>query len=464
MRSAEKTAFAEFGKAPVPTPRAQSIVRSVTGFTAACVLVSNVIGTGIFTTTGFLARDIGDPSLILLLWVIGGALSLAGALSYSELGAAMPHVGGEYVYIREAYGRMAAFLSGWASFTVGFGAALAASVMGFSSYCLALFRELGFTALPLNDKSVALVALWGLTVVHTAGVGVGGLVQRVLTAVKVGAIGVLIVAGFGGGHGNWGNLGITNLDTQFSLSKAAVSLIFITFAYSGWNAAGYIAGEIINPVRNLPKAMVGGTVFVSILYVALNVVYLYALPVTELQGVVEVAEKAAVGLFGPRAALFVTVLLCLSILGSASAMIWAGPRVYYAMAEDGVFPTIVSHVRGAYGAPVKAIILQSFWATLLVVTGTFEQLVVYAGFVLALFSSVAVGSVIVLRWRAPQMQRPFRVRPYPLVPLIFVVVSTATMVWTLIGRPVESLLGVATVLSGLPAYFFFGASKKTVPQ
>lgn len=441
-------------------PPVQELARRVTGFTAACVLVSNVIGTGIFTTTGFLARDIGDPLRILALWVIGAVLALAGAVSYSELGAAMPDAGGEYVYIREAYGRIPGFLSGWMSFTIGFGAAIAAAAIGFASYFLALWGDAagpagasGMVGWLANTKTLALVALWGLTAVHAVGVGPGGGLQRVLTMAKVGAIAVLVVAGLSIGHGQWANL-TRSIPAPFSLSTTAVSLIFITFAYSGWNAAGYIAGEIADPGRNVPRAMMWGTIFVTLVYLALNVVYFYALPVDQLQGTLAVAEKSSVALFGPPAARFVTALLCVSILSAASAMVWAGPRVYYAMARDGVFPAMFGEVCAATGVPTKATVLQSAWASILILTGTFEQLVVYAGFALALFSSIAVGSVVVLRRTRPDLPRPFRVRPFPLLPVIYIAISVAIMWYTLLGRPLESLLGVATAVAGLPVYYW----------
>jgi APA family basic amino acid/polyamine antiporter len=430
-------------------------MRSVGGFTAACVLISNVVGSGIFTTTGFMARDLGDPGLILFLWIVGAFLALAGALSYSELGAALPEAGGEYVYIRHAYGPFVAFLSGWTSFTVGFGAAIAAAAMGFAAYVLQIFpldSETGPGA-----KILALGLIWALTAVHLAGVGPGGALQRLLTILKVGAIVLLVGGALVFGHGNWENLTVIDPQVTPSFGTVMVSLIFVTYTYSGWNAAGYIAGEIVNPGRTLPRSMIWGTLFVGSIYIILNTVYFYALPVAALAQppVLPVAEKVSVALFGPAAARFVAIMLCISIAGAASAMVWVGPRVYYAMARDGVFPALFSETWDESGTPGRAIIIQSVWVTLLIVSGTFEQLVIYSGFALSLFSALAVGAVIILRWRNANLVRPYRVPLYPFVPLFYVAISSLIVLYTAIERPLESLLSVATVFAGTPLYLLW---------
>lgn len=442
---------------PVASPAAQTL-RRVSGFTAACVLVSNVIGSGIFTTTGFMARDIGDPNLILVLWVLGALVALAGALSYSELGTALPEVGGEYVYIRRAYHPLLGFLSGWTSFTIGFGAAIAAAAMGFSAYILQAFPhvDLGSEA-ALLDKLLALGLVWGLTGVHVVGVGPGGLLQRLLTLLKIGAILVLVGGALFVGHGTWQNLTTITPSVEPSFGTLFVSLIFVTYTYSGWNAAGYIAGEIEDPGRNIPRAMIWGTVFVGSVYIIVNLIYFYALPVTALaqEPVLPVAEKVAVALFGSAAARLVALMLSVSIAGAASAMIWAGPRVYYAMARDGVLPTLFSTTRGASDTPRQSIIIQSLWVTLLLVSGTFEQLIIYSGLALTLFGGLAVSSLIVLRWREPQLIRPYAVPLYPFVPLFYLAVSVLILGYSVIERPQEAVLALVTILAGAPFYFLW---------
>lgn len=428
--------------------------RRVSGFTAACVLVSNVIGSGIFTTTGFMARDLGDPALILWLWLFGAGITLAGSLSYSELGAALPQAGGEYVYLRRAYGPFPAFLSGWASFTVGFSAAIAAGAMSFAAYAWQLFPHSSGEAGGAGTV-LALALLWLLTGVHLAGVGAGGVVQRLLTLAKVGAIVLLVAGAFSVGQGSWEHVTELGATPGPSPGTIVASLLFVFFAYSGWNAAGYIAGEIADPGRAIPRAMLWGTLFIGCVYLLLNLVYLYALPVSLLAQapLLPVAEKAAGALFGPPAARFVTVTLCISIAAAVSAMVWAGPRVYYAMAKDGALPSWFAERWGRGQAPGRAILLQSLWATLLILSGTFEQLVIYSGFVLIGFSALAVSCVFVLRRRQPDLPRPYRVPLYPLLPGFFVLTALIILGYGLLQRPTEAAWAAGTLLAGVPFYW-----------
>ncbi len=400
-----------------------------------------------------MARDVGDPWLILSLWTIGALLALAGAVCYSELGTALPMVGGEYIYLRQAYGPFVGFLSGWASFTVGFGAAIAAGAVSFSSYLLQLIPH--DNELLMVSKVLALGLVWTFTAVHVAGVGPGGLVQQILTVLKVGLILGLITAAFALGNGNWTHITLHKPVSTPSFGLVFVSLIFVIYAYSGWNTAGYIAGEIVNPARNIPRTMIGGTLLVGLLYLALNMVYFFALPITAIADppLLPVAEKASVALFGSIAGQFITILLCISIAGSVSAMIWAGPRVYYAMAKDGLFPAFFSKTREKGGAPQRSIILQSLWATILILSGTFEQLVIYSGVILAFFTALAVGAVIVLRYRQPQLIRPYKVPLYPFVPALYIMVSIMIVIYTAMERPTESAWAMTTVLTGIPLYF-----------
>lgn len=429
--------------------------RRVGWFTAACVLVSNIIGGGIFTTTGFIARDLGDPLLVLSLWLVGALLALAGAISYSELGAALPRAGGDYVYLRLAYGPLVGFLSGWASFTVGFGAGIAASSMSFASYALrvaALADENRFLV-----KALALLLVWILTAVHAAGLVAGGWLQRQLTTMKIIAIAGLIIGGLALGTGSWANLTVRAPDADPSLGSFIVALIFVLYTYFGWNVAGYIAGEIADPGLTIPRIMIGGTAFVAAIYLLLNLVYLYALPVTALAQppLLPVVEKATAALWGPASARLAALVLCLSIAGGVSAMVWAGPRVYWAMAQDGTFASFFKALSPVTGVPVRAILLQSTWASVLILTGTFEQLVIYSGLILAAFSALTVGAVVVLRMRRPDLARPFHTPLYPLIPAVFIGGALIVIGYSLIQRPLESLLGIGTILSGIPFYFFW---------
>lgn len=407
-----------------------------------------------------MARDVGDPWLILALWGGGALLALIGAMCYSELGAAFPLVGGDYIYLREAYHPFVAFLSGWAAFTVGFGAAIAAGVMGFSAYVLQLVPGAGDST--LQAKGIALALIWSLTAVHVAGVGAGGFLQQVLTILKVGAIAFLVVGAFTIGDGNWQHLASTSQKSHAGLGTLVVAFIFVTYAYSGWNAAGYIAGEIMNPTRSIPLTMIGGTLFVGALYGVLNLVYFYALPLHILAAppLMPVAEKAAVEMFGPLAANFVTIMLCVSIAGAVSAMVWTGPRVYYAMALDGFLPTFFSGKKDQAGAPVRSILLQSLWVTVLVLSGTFEQLIVYSGMIITMFTALTVGAVIILRQKRPQLVRPFRVPLYPALPAVYILVSGIIMIILGLEKPVETFWACLTLSGGIPIYLFMRKSMR----
>ncbi|HEY7679481.1 MAG TPA: amino acid permease [Terriglobia bacterium] len=446
-----------------PLPRTLGILA------ATSVVIANVIGVGIFTTPGFLARDLGSPSAVLGIWLLGAILALAGALSYSELGAAFPEAGGEYVYLREAYGPLWGYLSGWICFFASFSGPIAAACIGFAAYVSHFAPALGpdyvLVSFPIGGwewrlsggQVAALLALWGLTVVHTMSVERGGRLQVALTIGKTAALAVFVLLGFWLGSGNWGHLraGSEGHLPPGALRSLPVSLIFVLYCYSGWNAAAYLAGEVRDPNRNLPRSLLIGTGCVTVLYVALNVLFLYGLGVEGMSGVLQIGEKASGALFGPSGADWVSALMALSILASASAMILAGPRVYFAMAADGVFPKRLAGVHRRYATPASSILAQSLWASVLLLTGTFEQLVVYSGFVLVLFSGLAVATVIVLRVRRPELARPFRVPLYPATPLLFVAFSAWILVFTLRSRPTESLLGIATALLGLPLYFYW---------
>ena len=424
--------------------------------TAASVVVANVIGAGIFTTSGFLARDMADPVALLAIWVVGGMLALAGALSYSELGAAMPEAGGEYVYLRETYGPLVGFLSGWVSFFIGFSGAIAVVSLAFAHYAAHFFPAVE----PPRAAGIALaIALvWGLTMVHALGVGLGGLFQRMITVANVSAILVLVVAGFWLGTGDTAHF---RSDEPATWRNFPMSLVFVMFAYSGWNAAAYLAGEIREPARNLPLALLGGTLLVTTLYLALNAFYLYALPIPEMAGVQAIAEKASVAAFGPVATHLVTATLLLALVGSASAMVLAGPRVYFAMGRDGVFPQAIATIHPRFHTPVRAIFLQSAWSSVLIYFwGSFERLIIYTGFTLVVFSALAVLAVPVLRRRRPDLPRPYRVPGYPVVPALFVLMSGWIAVFTLYGRPRESLLGLLTVAAGVPFYLLFRRSRR----
>lgn len=434
--------------APRPTIRLRS---------AAALVVANMIGVGIFTTTGFQAEVIDSPLTIYALWIVGGLVALCGALCYSELGAAMPAAGGEYVYLREAYGGSFAFMSALVSLTAGFSAPIAAALKGFAAYFTDFLPQLAGEAalvggITLND-GIAIGLVWMLVAVHSRRLRTGIGVNDWLTLIKVAGIVLIILAAaaFGKGElaGIWSESTIAPAQPeQNGFSALGTSLIFVMFCYSGWNAAAYLAEEIEAPQRNLPIALLAGTLLVAGLYLCLNVVYFYGASIDELAGEVEVGLIAARGLFGPVGVTLTVGVLLISLLASASAMTIAGPRVYYAAGRDAPALRFLAGRRAGDTVPIAALLLQGVVATLIILAGTVDQIQQYAGFTLTLFATLAIVSVFVLRLRQPALHRPFKVWAYPLPPLIFVAVSCWMMYWAFQGRPVESLLGLATVAVG----------------
>jgi APA family basic amino acid/polyamine antiporter len=436
--------------------------RSIGLRSAFALVVANMIGAGIFTTTGFQAQALGDPAWIYALWIVGGVLALCGALSYGELGAAMPHAGGEYVYLREAYGGAFAFMSAIVSLTAGFSAPIASALESLVRYGSHFFPILAEDArlvggLGLND-ALAVVLVWALVAAHALRMRAGIGFNDSLTAIKVaGILGILIGAAVVG-DGDAGGLlrasdAIVRPAGSAGLAAFGTSLVFVMFCYSGWNAAAYLAGELRDPQRTLPRALLLGTATVTLLYLGLNAVYFYGASVDELSGRVEVGLVASRGLFGEAGVTVTLLVLTVSLLASASAMTLAGPRVYFAAGRDTAALRFLATTR-ADGTPLRALLLQGLVTSAIILAGSVDQIMQYAGFTLSLFASLAVTCVIVLRIRRPEMPRPFRVWAYPLPPLLFVGVSVWMMFWAFRGRPVESSLGLLTVLLGGLAYLF----------
>ncbi len=424
-----------------------------------------MIGTGIFTTTGFLARDLGSPKLVLLSWVAGAVCALLGALCYAELGSNFPRSGGEYVYLREAFGPLWGFLTGWVSFFAGFSAPVAAAALAFSDYLGALIPSLrqasGVVIAGSGDwvfrvggaEAVAAAVIALFTILNCFGIERGARVQNALTALKLAILIFFIVLGVTAGHGNWAHLNepAARANANPITAQFAVSLFWIYVAYSGWNAATYVAEEVKQPTRTLPLALSLGTGIVAVLYVLLNFVFLYAVPLESMKGVVAVGALTASHLFGPRMATAFAAGIALSLLATINAMVIAGPRVYFAMARDGLFFSRASRVNPQWRTPVASILAQGVCAILLTVT-PFPQLIVYVGFTLNLFAALAAASIFRFRGR-PGWKRLRAVSfAYPLVPALSVTVG-AWMTWEGIRlRPAIS--GVAAVTLALGALLY----------
>jgi basic amino acid/polyamine antiporter, APA family len=431
---------------------------------AAAIIVSNVIGGGIFLTPAVIAGLMGDAWAIIGVWLLGGAIAFAGAMAYAELAALRPQAGGEYVYLREAFGPLAAFLTGWTSFVAGFSGAIAASAVGFAFYLgrfvpaaadtrPLLEGRLGPIQLSVTPQALVAIALIAaLTVVHARGVGPGRIVQNVLAAAKVTFLIMLVLLGFGLGDGSWAHI---EAPRPLGAGSWLLALVPVMFSYAGWNAASYVAEEIRNPDRFLPRALALGTGSVVLLYVVLNLLYVYSIPVPQLAALKgSVMDVIAEQLFGPRAGDLLAVMTAVSIAASVSAMIIAGPRVYFAMARDGLFFRKAVEIHPVYGTPFNSILAQSAWSVLLVLSGSFGQLITYTGFSVVLFSGIAGVALFVLRRRHPEEPRPFRAWGYPLMPGLFVLAS-ALIVGNAIWRdPGPSAAGLGIICAGLPLYFY----------
>ena len=436
------------------TESAGGLLRHIGLRSATALVVANIIGAGIFTTTGYQAADLGHPGYIFGLWIVGGILAFCGALCYAELGAAMPEAGGEYIYLRETFGGVFGFTSAIVSLVAGFSAPIAVAAKALVRYLTYFFP--GLADDPALDRLlsvgdlVAIAVVWLLVAIHLRG-GRGGIgFNDFVTLLKVGGIIAILAAAATLGRGDVSHLRQVSevfpaMTRPEQLAALGTSLVFVMFCYSGWNASAYVAAEMKEPSRDLPRSLLFGTAIVLALYLGLNAMYFYGASVTELAGEAEVGLVASRRLFGPIGVTLVTCVMCISILASASAMTIAGPRVYYAVGRD--FPALgfLSITSRSTGAPVVSLLVQGAVTTIIILSGAIDQIIAYAGFSLMLFSSLAVACVIVLRVRRPELVRPFRVWGYPLPPIVFLAVSVWMMFWAFRGRPVESTLALATV-------------------
>jgi APA family basic amino acid/polyamine antiporter len=467
---ASGTAVLELENALSRNPQRHGLIRGIGLRSATALVIANIIGAGIFTSTGFQAGALGHPGYIFLLWIVGGLLAFCGALCYAELGAAMPRAGAEYVYLRETYGLAFGFMSAFVSLFAGFAAPIASALKSLVRYLTFFSPALasepvlwGF--LNVNDW-IAIGVAWMLVAIHLRGIRGGIRFNDVVTLFKLTGIILIIAAAFAVGNGHLSNLVYVS-PSYGTMAQAdkwgafANSLIFVMFCYSGWNASAYVASEIKAPQKNLPRSLLLGTVIVVLLYLGLNAVYFYGANVDALANRVEVGLIAANSLFGSAGATLVTVVLSISLVASASAMTIAGPRVYYALGRD--FPPfrLFARTNSTTGAPAASLLLQGVITSGMILSGRVDQIQQYVGFTLTLFASIAISCVIVLRFTRPQMARPFRTWGYPLTPLLFLAVSAWALIWNFRGRPLESILSLATVLLG-GALFYWTTSRRGV--
>jgi basic amino acid/polyamine antiporter, APA family len=435
------------------------------------IVVANIIGAGIFTTTGYLMDFLGNPVIMLSLWLIGGIIALCGALAFGELGAAFPEAGGEYTFISKLFHPMLGFLSGWLSLIVGFSAPIAASAIGFSRYFIWAFPDFQswflfdrIMSADMFSRMLAIIVILTFSLLHARGVVLGAKVQNGLTVLKVILVASLIIAGFVLGQGNFQHLKpVANKSLIFDFSgwkSIGLSLMFIMFAYSGWNSATYIGSEIKNPLKVIPRSLLISTGIVTFLYLLLNLFFVYAIPPEQMAGEPEIGGVAASLAFGDFAGTIISLLISFALFSSLSAFIILGPRVYYSMARDGYFFKWVSAVHPRFKVPQNALFLQSAIAIVLVLSGTFEQILAYMGFSLGIFPILAVLGVFKLRITG---QSKLKLPGYPVAPVFFILVNVAILVLAYFERPWESTIAVLTALSGIPVFYWFKMKKKKLP-
>lgn len=451
------------------------LIRQLGLFDSTMMMMGIVIGSGIFLTTGIMAQAIPSASMILLAWLLGGLLILAGALTYAELGVSLPEAGGQYVYLREAYGPLFGFLFGWKMFLVNMTGSIAALGVAFAEYFGSFFPSLStkevifssqignFTFTLSKGQLVAVAVIILLTSINYVGVALGKSVQNVLTVVKIGTILAFVILGFVFARGTSIDMSLNPEGWSFVQLLTGFGLAFVSvfWAFDGWNNINYVAGEIKNPRRNLTFALIMGTMGVTILYFFTNVIYFLSLPVGEMKGVVTIAERASASLFGSTAAGLISAMILISILGALNGAIFVGPRVYYAMARDGLFFKRVGGVHPRYKTPGFSLAIQAIWASLLALTGTFEQLFTFAMFAGILFWVLAAAAIFTLRKKCPGLPRPYKAWGYPVIPMIFILALSGILLNTLIRRPIESLAGVALMVVGIPVFYLWDRKKSS---
>ena len=428
------------------------------------IVIANMIGAGIFTTSGLLMADLLNPWLMVSLWVVGGIIALCGALSYGELGAAIPRAGGEYAFLSKLYNPLIGFLPGWVSVFAGFSAPIAASAIGFTAYLTRAFPGLLHWGVfdPAAEAAIlrkfyAIVVIFVFTVLHSRGLKTGAKVQNALTVLKVLLVVGLVVAGFMFGKGSFEHFSQGDaFKFDFGGWKTiALSLMWIMFAYSGWNASAYIGSEIKNPVRTLPRSLILGTGAVAVLYFFMNLFYVYAASPGEMigpdgRGDLSIAGLAVRNLFGTSFESVLSVMISFALFSSLSAYIILGPRVYFSMAKDKYFFKFACDVDKKTCVPSKAILLQGGIAAVFVLLGTFDQILTYMGFSLGIFPILAVLGVFKLR---RQKKTPFKMPGFPLVPTVYITFGALILILAFFERPVESSIAILTVLIGIPVFF-----------
>src|SRR6266852_183027 len=464
--------------APAETPSDKpSLVRGLNLLDSVLLLVSGIIGSSIFLTAKDIAGPLPHPFWFFLVWVLGGAISLCACAAFAELGSMFPDSGGQYIYLREAYGDLVAFLYGWMLFAVANGGTIAALSVASAAYMGNIIPAISqrhvifsLAGMPFTRAHAVGVLLIGvLTCVNVFGLRWGALLQNVSTWTKFIAMAVFVVLGFAVGKGHWSNFtaqapgGLSmGLSPGRLISALGIGLIAVFFAYDGWVYITWVAGEVKDPRRNVPLAMVLGVLAVGAIYLAMNMTYVYALPLNEVAKYETIAHAAAARLFSPGAAVWLSAMIAISCFSAAAACTLSGSRVYLAMAQDGVFFRRMAVIHPRWRTPAFSLIGQGIWGAVLTMSGRYDQLYTYVIFGMVLSYTLTVIGLFVLRWKKPDVPRPYRCTGYPWLPAIYVLVGAAWTLNTIIQRPTEAFWGALIVLIGVPGYLYWKRSSRRI--
>jgi basic amino acid/polyamine antiporter, APA family len=460
-------------------PSKPTLVRGLSLLDSVLLLVGGIIGSSIFLTAKDIAVALPRPTLFLLVWLLGAGISMCACFAFAELGSMFPDSGGQYVYLREAYGDLTAFLYGWMLFSVGNGGSIAALAVGTAAYLGSMIPSISQEHVTLSVAGlvitrahlVALLLITVVTAVNVVGLRRGTILQNIATWAKFVAMAAFVILGFAIGKGDWHHFtahqatlsGVTlNMGFSQMLSAFGVALIAVFWAYDGWVYITWVAGEVKEPRRNVPLAMVLGVLIVGVVYVAMNMTYLYALPLPEIAKHETIAQASAAVLFSPAAGVWLSALIALSVFGALACAVLSCARVYYAMALDGIFFPQMARVHPKWRTPAVALIGQSAWACVLTLSGRYDQLYTYVIYGMVLFYTLTVIGLFLLRWKRPEISRPYRCTGYPWLPAVYVLVGTAWTLNTILTRPTEAFWGTVLVLVGVPGYLYWKRTNRTV--
>jgi basic amino acid/polyamine antiporter, APA family len=480
------TALSSLSTEADTTDEHASLVRGLGLLDSVLLLVSGIIGSSIFLTAKDIAGPLPNPTLFFMVWILGGVISLCACVAFAELGSMFPDSGGQYIYLREAYGDLVAFLYGWMLFAVANGGSIAALSVASAAYMGNIVPFISqehvmaninlpypwfanrhlvegiFTIVFTRAHAVGLALIAFLTYVNVFGLRWGALLQNISTWTKFTAMSVFVVLGISIGKGHWSNFrshvpgGLTmGLDAGQLISALGIGLIAVFWAYDGWVYVTWVAGEVKNPRRNVPLAMVLGVLTVGAIYLAMNLTYVYALPLNEIAKYETIAHAAATRLFSPAAAGWLSAMIAISCFSAAAACTLSGSRVYLAMAQDGVFFRRMAVIHPKWRTPAFSLIGQGIWAGVLTLSGRYEELYTYVIFGMVLSYTLTVIGLFILRWKKPDIPRPYRCTGYPWLPAIYVLVGVAWTLNTIIQRPTQAFWGALIVLLGVPGYLYW---------